>query len=314
MQITPYEFPEAFMPKAALAVHGKEAGFLVQEKGGVACVQPWPSLGDPSLESLMQACKSGNWQAHPLLKQARRCMEVISSLRQANQPVTFDKGWPALESHYLCRSRDPSELEEARALGFKRVKRKLDEVDEACWSRWRTWWDHATQLGLSIRLDANSRFPFQEILAFLEAMGAKRLERLDFLEDPMPYQEQEWQWNRLFQETGVRLALDRELAQLVPENSDLIGVAALVIKPAYSNWRVWAEHDLPLVFTHNLDHPVGQVWAAVEAAEAQTALGNRVLPSGLEGGGVVWPKCPSTERSPIFDWSWAAEVWRLSGK
>jgi O-succinylbenzoate synthase len=83
-------------------------------------------------------------------------------------------------------------------------------------------------------------------------------DRVDFVEDPCPYDPDVW--TALREQTGLRLALDRTVADE--------GVDVLVIKPALQ--------DVPrtgkeIVITSYMDHPVGQLHAAAIAARCATS-------------------------------------------
>jgi len=84
-------------------------------------------------------------------------------------------------------------------------------------------------------------------------------ERVDFVEDPCPYDGATWA--ALHEQTGLRLALDRFAAEE--------GVDVLVVKPAIEEMP---ETSKEIVITSYMDHPVGQFGAAYIAA----ANANRV--------------------------------------
>jgi O-succinylbenzoate synthase len=105
-----------------------------------------------------------------------------------------------------------------------------------------------------LRLDFNATLDAGE---FARVAATLPRERIDFVEDPCPYDGPTWR--RLREETGLRLALDRTMA--------IEGVDVLVVKPA-----VQAVVTLPadVVVTSYMDHPVGQLHAAAVAARIAT--------------------------------------------
>src|SRR5206468_2316628 len=86
-------------------------------------------------------------------------------------------------------------------------------------------------------------------------------ERIDFVEDPCPYDPATWR--NLRHETGLRLALDR----VAPASGrpDLRRPAAdiVVIKPAVDEMPIT---EIPIIITSYMDHPLGQLHAAYVAA------------------------------------------------
>ena len=78
-------------------------------------------------------------------------------------------------------------------------------------------------------------------------------DRIDFIEDPCPYDPTTWRMLR--ERTGLRLALDREVAE--------DGVDVLVVKPAVQEMPRTSRE---IVVTSYMDHAIGQMFAAHFAA------------------------------------------------
>src|SRR6202008_1797962 len=89
-------------------------------------------------------------------------------------------------------------------------------------------------------------------------------ERIDFIEDPCPYERATWA--QLRQSTGLRLALD-----LASGDRDGAGGVfdVLVHKPSLRS--EWPDADCEIVVTSYMDHPVGQFGAAHSAATHNAA-------------------------------------------
>ena len=98
---------------------------------------------------------------------------------------------------------------------------------------------------------------------------------IDFVEDPCPYDATSW--NAAIARWGVNLALDKGW------QTATTGFGPVVIKPTRRDWRQVAHQhpDHDLVFTSAMDHPIGQMFAAYEAATARYELGDRVGLCGL---------------------------------
>jgi O-succinylbenzoate synthase len=116
--------------------------------------------------------------------------------------------------------------------------------------------------GVRLRVDFNGvldRFTFEK---FVEFMPLRVYRALDFVEDPFPYDAEAWETVR--QRWGVRLALDKGW------KDGTHGFDAVVVKPARRDWRTVAQThpEQPLVLTSAMDHALGQMFAAYQAAEA----------------------------------------------
>ncbi|HEX7707285.1 MAG TPA: enolase C-terminal domain-like protein [Thermoanaerobaculia bacterium] len=109
--------------------------------------------------------------------------------------------------------------------------------------------------GVRLRVDFNERLT---PAAFLETASRLPRERVDFIEDPVPYDAEVWR--RIRAEGGCRLALDR--AQ--EDRMSHVGVDVLVHKPALSDR--FPSFDGEVVVTSYMDHPIGQFGAAWVAA------------------------------------------------
>ena len=106
-----------------------------------------------------------------------------------------------------------------------------------------------------IRIDFNARLSPEEFLRVAETLPR---DRIDFIEDPCPYEERSWR--ELRERSGLRLALDR-----------FEGVAdVLVHKPALHT--EFPRFQGEVVVTSYMDHPIGQFFAAYVAGT------NRVSP------------------------------------
>ncbi|MEA2325361.1 MAG: o-succinylbenzoate synthase, partial [Thermoanaerobaculia bacterium] len=81
--------------------------------------------------------------------------------------------------------------------------------------------------------------------------------RIDFIEDPCPYDASVWR--ELREQTGLRLALDRGASS--SQNS----YDVLIAKPALEEIPC---SDKEIVVTSYMDHPIGQLCAAYAAATA----------------------------------------------
>jgi O-succinylbenzoate synthase len=110
-----------------------------------------------------------------------------------------------------------------------------------------------------IRIDFNATLAPEELLRIAETLPN---ERIDFIEDPCPYDEETW--NALRERTGLKFAFDQPK---IGNRQPITGFDVLVHKPAVQ--PEWREHP-DVVVTSYMDHPIGQFGAAYMAATHRT--------------------------------------------
>jgi O-succinylbenzoate synthase len=112
------------------------------------------------------------------------------------------------------------------------------------------------------RLDFNESLTPDAAVDFITGLGDKTRAAMDFVEDPCPYSDSSWR--ALHQKARVPLAVDREAS------TQSSAAQVMVIKPAIDEPFLLAEaaiaHRQKVVLTSYMDHPVGQTFAAWEAA------------------------------------------------
>jgi o-succinylbenzoate synthase len=220
----PYELMPR-RPLSAIAAEGPRRGALIRVGGGYADVHPWPELGDAPLDDQLAGLRRG--ETTPLTASSLRFAAIDAAARRDGRSL-FD-GLTIPLSHWP--GADPP-------AGFETVKLKTLDVIP----------DH-----VRLRIDFNATLTpdeFERIAATLPR------ERIDFIEDPCPYDAATWRGLR--DRTGLRLALDR--------GSGTEDVDVIVIKPAMQQIP---RSDAEIVVTSYMDHPVGQLSAAYAAATAR---------------------------------------------
>jgi O-succinylbenzoate synthase len=193
---------------------------LLRVGDGFADLHPWPELGDQTIEEQLE-----------LLKRGEPGQQTRASLRFAaldgearRRGVSLFAGLTIPESHWPGVEPLP---------GFDTVKLKgLDSLPP----------------NVRLRFDFNATLTAAEFLRVAESLPK---ERVDFVEDPCPYDERVWA--ELRRTSGIRLALDRGSGK-----ADVI-----VHKPALG--LDFPVHD-DVVVTSYMDHPIGQFAAALVAA------------------------------------------------
>jgi len=207
---------------SAIAREGVREGALIRVGDGFADVHPWPELGDEPLDGQLKRLARG--ETTRLTQQSLRFAEADGAARTRGESLFKDLEIPA--SHWP--GADPP-------AGFDTVKIK-NSADIPPHVR--------------VRIDFNATLRPEEFYAI--ATGLPR-DRIDFVEDPCPYDAATW--TRLRERTHIRLALDR--------GTQTDGVDVLVVKPAVQSFP---DTQLEVVVTSYMDHAMGQMAAAWVAA------------------------------------------------
>jgi len=212
---------------SALAGARTRYGALIRTESGFADVHPWPELGDATIEE--QLTRLARNETTPLTAASLRLAQADSEARERG--VSLFAGLTIPESHWSGDD-PPHSFDTAKV---KDASKLPDRV--------------------RLRIDFNATLTAEEFEAI-----AKRLprDRIDFVEDPCPYDAKTWK--ALRDRTGLRLALDRSFAE--------DGVDVVVVKPAIQEVPQTAKE---IVVTSYMDHPVGQLGAAYVAANHATS-------------------------------------------
>ncbi len=247
-------------------------GALIEVDGGYGCIHPWPELGDPTLEKcLADLSGARRW---PIVRRALRCAEYDRASRLFDNSLFEEMEVP--ESHATLAKTDLAEIALAVHAGFTTVKIKAgrDLTGEAKFLDEMT----AEYPQLKWRLDFNESLTPDDATAFLLGLAEKTRAAIDFVEDPCPYSESAWK--ELRKTTRLKLAVDREAAPLSS------AAQVMVVKPAIDEPFLLGEaamaHNQRVVVTSYMDHPVGQAFAAWEAARLGLQFPGLVGTCGLQ--------------------------------
>ena len=247
-------------------------GVLIQVDGGFGCIQPWPELGDPPLEKcLVDLAGARRW---PIVRRALRCAEYDREARVFDHSLFEEMEVP--ESHATLSLARAEGVAHAVEAGFATIKLKAGRNPAA---EIRFLEDMAAEHpALKWRLDFNESLAPAAAAEFLLGLSEKTRAAIDFVEDPCPYSETAW--NDLHRHTRVKLAVDREAAPLSS------AAQVMVIKPAIDEPFLLAEAALMnrqrVVMTSYMDHPIGQTFAAWEAARLALQFPGLVGLCGLQ--------------------------------
>jgi o-succinylbenzoate synthase len=248
-------------------------GALIRVGAGYGCIHPWTEFGDAPLEEQLRLLAQGGTTA--VTEMALRCAEIDGAARESG--VSLFDGLEIPRSHYSWSFAQPTEPQIQRVVteGWAALKAK----GYANYGETRRFLEQCARVGeksgLKLRVDFNGCLEPAGFSQFIEFMPLRTYQQLDLIEDPFPYDAQAWQQAQ--QRWGVKLALDKGW------RDGTEGFSAVVVKPARRDWRtVAARHPQhPLMLTSAMDHAVGQMFAAYEAARARQELGERVGLCGL---------------------------------
>jgi O-succinylbenzoate synthase len=211
----------------AVANAGPRRGALIRVDGGVADVHPWPELGDLPLDEQLALLARG--ETTPLAKASLAFASIDAAARRDGRNLL--EGLTIPPSHWP--GPDPP-------AAFDTVKLKgIDVIPD----------------NVRLRIDFNATLTAEE---FVQIAATLPRERIDFIEDPCPYDPDVWR--ELRATTGLRLALDRAPGSCFVNSYDV-----LILKPAIEELVC---SDAEIVVTSYMDHPIGQLCAAYAAATA----------------------------------------------
>jgi len=248
-------------------------GALIRVGSGFGCIHPWTEFGDAPVEEQLRLLAEGI--TTPVTAMALRCAEIDGEAREAG--VSLFEGMEIPRSHYSWSFAQATEPQIQRVVseGWAALKAK----GYANYGETRRFLEQCARVGeksgLKLRVDFNGCLDAHGFSQFIEFMPLRTYQRLDLIEDPFPYDAQAWQHAQ--QRWGVKLALDKGWRE------GTAGFSAVVVKPARRDWRLVAERhpQQPLMLTSAMDHALGQMFAAYEAAIARSELGERVGLCGL---------------------------------
>lgn len=237
-------------------------GALIRIRDGVGCLQPWPELGDASLDEHLQALARGDWQFSPLLRGCLACAREDGAARREGRSLFAG---PIPESHWLVREGD--DPRQAWLDGFRLAKIKAGPDLPRVLAEMEAW----AGAGLALRLDFNESLASGGFVSFWTQLDEELRGQVDAVEDPEVWTEEGWYALRRL---GVPLAVDRQAAQRLRPGDQWVW------KPAYGEDHPLSAH--PLYVTTNMDHAWGQFWAAACAAKLAAGAGRELLrPCGL---------------------------------
>ncbi len=247
-------------------------GTLIRIGEGYGCIHPWPELGDPPLEKCLDDLRGRRFW--PIVRRALRCAEFDNAARSREESLFEEMEVP--RSHATLSQADPKELAAAVEAGFDAVKMKAGRNLTAETAFLETMLSAHPQL--LWRLDFNESLDPATADDFLTNLSPHARQAIDFIEDICPFSETVWE--SLWKKHRIRLAVDRESA------SHCKAAQVMVIKPAVDEpfplYEAAAMNGQAVIMTSYMDHPLGQAFAAWEAARMELTFPGLIGTCGLQ--------------------------------
>lgn len=244
----------------------------VSQKGvfGYACIHPWPELGDESLDVNLAALAMGKKTV--LCDRAMKCARADATARR--EGVSLFDGLVVPHSHATLML-DEADFKTAVNVGFSIVKVKVgrNPAEEAGFIREQgKLYPH-----LKWRLDFNGSLDAEAVESLLDNLGEEVRDKIDFIEDA--FLPGITPWVDALGPYDIPMAVDREVEDACG------GYGVAVIKPALNEAKSLMERVVEqgkrAVITSYMDHPLGQSFAAWEAACAFQSYPDTVDTCGL---------------------------------
>jgi len=262
-------------------------GFLIRvtfqdQRVGYADCAPWTQWGDLSWDQQLKCLATR--KITPLLQASLHCARWDAWARGLNQSLFR---FPIPPSHALVTSLkkiNRSFCEKLSAEGFRHIKCKVGFHPQEEVKLLLEKEELLRTFDFKVRLDFNASLSPEAFEAFLKTLGPFK-SKIDFIEDPMPYDS--FMWKYLQKKNNIRLALDQ--ASGSPDR----GFGVFVLKPEIqevSQWVSWCKkRSIPLVVTHRMGHPLGRAYAAWIASEIAQDSDVILETCGLLGEGIYEP-------------------------
>jgi len=238
---------------ARAAAQARQGVLLRSKDGGYACLQSWTELGDAPLEYELDALREG----HPMRlgSRALACMEIDAAARAEGKNL-FEGLVIPKSNATLTVSATPAQVYTLNQKGFRVGKLKVLPNLAATYER-------LTNLASIVpdwkwRVDFNCTLNVEQTLAFWDMLSPAMRKRIDYIEDPCYYDVNAWQ---TLQDAGIPLGYDIPLQNEDSQPACTSKPMMRLVKPA----RHQSTTGLP-IFTSYMDHPLGQCWAAYNAA------------------------------------------------
>jgi len=243
---------------------------------GFSDLHPWTELGDPSWEDQLAGLRQG--QISTMLEQSIWLARKDAMLRK--QGKNAFEGLATIKNNYIVTDIDseaPGLLDRLKADGFESVKVKVgrDLKKEA---------EFISLLGrdgaFKVRLDFNAVGTWQTYERFMSSLDKVALQRVQYVEDPFPFDVQAWTEAKRF----APIAIDSQLAKVDLKKLRGKPFDVVILKPVKTDVNAILHqsviHDFKITVSSYMDHPVGVIHALAIASELKKAHPQRILDAG----------------------------------
>jgi hypothetical protein len=230
---------------------------------------PWPEYGDNSIEKEFVEIKAGRFS-----KLFLRALELSSvSVIGNSKHLTGN--------HFIISDLSMfkfAEVQELENQGHSVLKLKVGtDLDFET-----NWLNQMKSLKFRFRLDFNSKLNLEQFKYFIEKLDASMHERIEFIEDPMPYNFSDW---RAASEL-MPLAIDFEYENWVKSNITEVPFNVIVLKPVRQDVFQIIDNTNKLgvnyVVTSSMDAVLGEIQVQNLLPELKNKLGPRLLVGGCK--------------------------------
>ena len=244
-------------------------------KIGYSDLHPWPELGDQNLDQQLSALRDG--KITPQIEQSLWLANRDAELRLQNKNI-FDDG-VKLKNNFLINNYQTikdGQLDEIKQSGFTCLKVKVGRDLKAE----SDFISRAVAKDFLLRLDFNGTGTWQIFERFIANLDKLTLSRIDYVEDPFPYDDTSWADARKL----VKIALDNQYSRVKWGDFKRVPFDVLIIKPA----KLDVDHAISLcqkyflqaTVTSYMDHPVGMMHALGVAMELKQTHPKMMLDPG----------------------------------
>ncbi len=230
---------------------------------GYADLHPWPEFGDGPLDEQLSDLRKGKISFQ--LEQSIWLAKRDALARKAD--VSLWELAPRLKNNFLITDVSKATddvLDRAKQGGFSTIKMKAGrDFDQDM--------EFATKVlksaNFMLRIDFNCLAQWQYYEKYMSSLEKSLRARIDYVEDPFPYEFEIYKEARAFS----RVAVDRDFSKINFDERNAPPVDQLILKPAHQDvdkFMVQAKKwMIPVTVTSYMDHPVGMVHAALVAAD-----------------------------------------------
>lgn len=240
---------------------------------GYSDLFPWPEFGDSELDQQIEFLKRGKQTV--LIERSLQMAEIDSQLRAAGQRAFEGAN---LKNHYLVRDLSQIDFADLRNKSFTSLKIKLDTEFEKQIPDLICLFESCE---MKVRLDFNSSLNWLQFETFAKSIPFDHRQRIEFIEDPMP-------WNAVLWKKAAQffpLAVDFETNKVPWESLAEVPMRYLILKPARLEPKQVIdralEFDCKVVVTNSFDHSIGVAHAAKVALDLQNKYPQISSDSGL---------------------------------